>query len=275
MAVTGITRILLALAPLMLLPASGRSAENGPSSVSEHCPALAATPRPVYWVCAIGHRRIMLESGDLSARVSLADLPAHPGLIGVGPLEGLKGEITIDQGTVYISTMRDGEQVVSERMDGGAIFLAFGAADSWQAVEVPEALEGGEAIEAFIKAAAQQHGLHPAQPFPFRITGAAEDLDYHVMFMASDGPHGGHGMHHGPSHGHHAHKQAKIPFKVSRARVTIVGIWADEASGDQYTHHGQRTHMHVLVDDPQGAGHVDKLALAPGATLFLPRVTSD
>ena len=225
------------------------------------CPEAFANNQAAYWICSIGNRQEMLASGDLRGRVRLDKLPGLPNLIGVGPLQGLQGEITIDQGVVILSTIEDDAQVVTHSGNGEAVFLAFGAARAWQDIAISRPLAGFDAIEGFIAEAAAERGIDPETAFPFRILGAASVLDYHVIFKTGDG-------HHGP----HAHHKAKVPFTASGEQARIVGVWADAASIGVYTHEGRRTHMHVVLQDHSGAGHVDALTVPAGMTLQLPLV---
>ncbi|MEM9810540.1 MAG: hypothetical protein AAF788_04875 [Pseudomonadota bacterium] len=261
-------RLLAALCLLLFVAAAcgGDGQAPSPEPILESvCPKAYDDPRQSYWVCAVGDRRDMLRTGNLQGQLALSDLPTSANLIAVGPIRGLKGEITIDQGAVYLSTILNGEQVVKEGAETEAIFLAFGAAEAWQGLPIPEPLRGFDAIEAFLQRAALEAGLDPEQPFPFRITGTPPTLAYHVIFKSG---HGGHGQ--GGHHDHAAHKKAKVPFDADNRPVSIVGLWADEASIGRYTHEGRRSHMHAILDDRSGAGHVDALELSPGMTLYLP-----
>ena len=229
--------------------------------LASSCPeGFSDDPAP-YWVCHIGNRQEMLKTGNLQGRVPLDMLPDVPNLLGVGPLKGLQGEVTINDGMVTLSTIKDDGQIVTRSNNGEAIFLAFGAARAWQDIPIDEPIAGFDALERYIAEAAHGHGIDPKTAFPFRILGAATVLDYHVIFKT------GHG-HHGP----HAHHKAKIPFTANGEEAKIVGVWANEASVGVYTHEGRRTHMHVVLNDQSGAGHVDALTIAAGMTLQLPLV---
>ena len=226
------------------------------------CPALTQIPKPSYWLCSVGSREEMFATGDLSARVSLQDLPEDPNLVAVGPVEGLRGEITIDKGRAYVSSIVNGMQEVRVTSYAGAVFLAFGAASIWREVAITEPLEGFDAIEAFIREQAAASGLDPETAFPFRIEGTAERLDYHVIFKTEPGV-----------HTHAAHRKAKIMFNADGMNMAIAGVWADADGVGRYTHQGRRSHMHVIVNDGQGAGHVDVMRLDAGSTLFLPALS--
>lgn len=214
-----------------------------------------------YWLCAVGSRVEMLTTGDLSARIALTDLPDDGTLVAVGPVEGLKGEITVYGGVAYVSTVENGREVVRQTTDVGAIFLAYGGVSAWRAVGATSVLEGFDEIEAFVAENAAAVGLDPDTAFPFRFEGTASRLGYHVIFRTEDGV-----------HDHAAHRRAKVPFRADGERIAVAGVWADLESVGRYTHPGRRSHMHAIVGDGRGAGHVDDIRIDAGATLFLPDV---
>ncbi len=264
-------KLKLATLPLVLLTGALASScapvlppADASSAIAQTCPQAFAKPKPDYYLCAVGSRDAMLDSGDLSGQIALSDLPADDELVAVGPVAGLQGEVTIYRGNATIATLTDGEQSLRSGPAGDeaveAIFLAYGAAQAWEPVVISQPLEGFDAIEAFIALAARDAGLDPQRAFPFRIEGAAERLSYHVIFKKGAAP-----------HNRAAHRKAKIPFEANDAPVAIAGVWADTASIGRYTHPGRRSHMHANLSDGSGSGHIDAIRLQRGATLFLPR----
>ena len=235
------------------------------------CPAPALEDEALaHWLCVVGDREAMLDRGDLSAAISLGDLPDDPTLVAVGPIAGLRGEATIYDGTVIVTTMRGGKQVVLTGPDAAeaeAVFLAYGSADRWQVVSVPRPLDGLASVEAFVLEAAEAAGLAtgPDAAFPFRLEGTPERLRYHVIFQDTE---------HGSVHGGHdraAHKRSKIPFEADGLPVRIAGVLVGDRDVGRVTHPGRRTHLHAIVGEAEGAGHVDEIRLSEGMVLFLPR----
>lgn len=227
--------------------------------------SCVAPPSSAYELCVIGDRTKMLSEGDLSASVRLSAVPDGPGSVAVGPVAGLRGEVTMVDGALFVSTMEAGAQVVAapDPEDVGAVFLAYGRADAWQRVEIPQRAEGLDGIEALVRDAAEAGGVPtgPGEGFPFVIEGRAERLGYHVIFAGG----------HGGSHDHAAHKRAKVPFEANGREVRIAGVFVPKEAVGRVTHPGRRTHLHVIVGEAEGAGHVDAVAMAPGAVLYLPR----
>lgn len=75
----------------------------------------------------VGAMRDVMQKGDLSARISLDALAGLPHLYALGPLEGLKGEITIFDGVPSIATVEAGEMRVTSGFDHKAPFLVVRA----------------------------------------------------------------------------------------------------------------------------------------------------
>ena len=239
---------------------------SGPTGAD--CPGAASTAAST-WLCVIGDRGAMLDRGDLSAAVRLADLPDDANLIAVGPVEGLRGEVTVYGGQAFVSTMRGGRQILLARDEAeavGAVFLAFGNTADWHAVRTDRALDGLAAVEAFVLGAAAATGLPtgPGAAFPFRIEGTPDRLRYHVIFRSDESE----------GHDRAMHSRSKVPFEADDRPSRIAGVLVAERDVGRVTHSGQRTHLHAIVGDhgapPQGAGHVDDLRLPEGTVLLLP-----
>ena len=181
---TGARQLLLplALVAIIWVPAAARA-----DAQALDCPALGAATPPPYWVCHAGSRRAMFETGDLGATIDLERLDDVDRLFAIGPIEGLKGEISVVDGRASIATIDSGRPVFSSTRSASAIFLVYGAANAFQAVDVPVRLEGLGAVEAFIHGAAREAGLDLKPPFPFRIETAPERLVYHIIFRDEDG----------------------------------------------------------------------------------------
>ena len=148
----------------------------------------------------------------------------------VGPVAGLRGEISVYRSDMFVSTVVDSTDRTDQVADAEAIFLAFEAARSWTAVQVTTPLEGFDMIELFIAEAAIANGLNPTIAFPFRIERIGNPLDYHIIFKTEGG-----------QHDRAAHHRAKIPFSAAGESVRIASVWADEAGIGRYTCPGRWT----------------------------------
>ena len=216
--------------------------------------------KETYWLKYAGGRIIMMQEQDFSAKADLDSLKNKKGLMALGPIENLMGEITILDGVIYTSTMESDQAVYRKDSVVKAVFLAYGSADAYSVVEVEESLKGLKKIEDFIREKAIDNGLELEKSFPFYLEAQVEDLDYHIMFKEGEG-----------IHGHQAHQKAKREFKLDHSKVKIVGVWANSKEEGIYTHNGNRTHLHFVSEKSLASGHIDDVHIVPGSKLFLPQ----
>ena len=142
-----------------------------------------------YWVSYKGDRKNIIHHGNLSSQVDLNSLSGITNLYAIGPVTGLQGEITIYNGTPSISTVVDGLPKVDTSLNYGAIFLAYSRASTWQSIPVSQRLGSLDEIEQFVKTSAIQAGVSLDKPFPFRVEGAVDSLEYHIIFKTDQAPH--------------------------------------------------------------------------------------
>lgn len=182
-------------------------------------------------------------------------------LYAIGPVEGLRGEVTVWDGRASIARVGEDEQgearvEVTEEYDVGAAFLVYANVERWREVEAPEGVRTLEELEAFVARAGAEHGAEP--PFPFLVRGRAERVEYHVMHKTEPG-----------RMSPEAHARAKVTFEAERTPVRLVGFFSDAHHG-VFTHHGTDVHVHVILGEDGPSGHLDAVVLEPGATLMLP-----
>lgn len=213
-----------------------------------------------YWLKYAGGRDIMMREQDFSSKIDLDSLKNQKGLMALGPIENLKGEITIFDGVVYTSTMGNDEALYRKDSVVKAVFLAYGNADEYTKVEVKESVKGLKNIENFIREQAIENSLDLEESFPFYMEAQVENLDYHIIFTEGDG-----------MHGHQAHQKAKRKFKINNANVKIVGVWANSQEEGIYTHNGSRTHLHFINKETLASGHIDDVQLLKGSRIFIPQ----
>ncbi|MFW6053682.1 MAG: acetolactate decarboxylase [Persicimonas sp.] len=230
----------------------------GPSQ--EQTDDVAATDtRQAAEVHHVGDRRTILEQGDLEGKIELGSLSDHSNLFAVGPVAGLRGEITIYNGQPSISTVVDGRPHIDESLAYEGIFLAYADVPEWKAIPLKQPVEGSAEIEALILEQARAAGVDVDRPFPFRLEGTAEQLDYHIIFKSDDAP-----------HNHTEHQKAKKKFDIEQRQVQIVGFAVPEGEVGVYTPASGRIHMHFQLPDNSESGHVDHVRLEQDTTLFLP-----
>jgi len=207
-----------------------------------------------------GGLRTVLREGHDEGRVALADV-IGPDSIALGSLAGLAGEITVVDGEVHLAEVEGGDPALGLRVrevEGGdlATILALADVPVWTEHELG-IVEDNAALEGMVLEAAKAEGLDVSQPFPFRVEGKAAMIDVHVLNQSCpiaqpDGP-------------------APWRFAGSGEKVVLVGFYAENGAG-VLTHHGQKTHIHVVLPERNASGHVDGLAFGAGAHLMLPKL---
>lgn len=206
----------------------------------------------------IGEMHKAVHEGDAGGKVALASLLAAPHLFALGPVAGLRGEITVIDGAASIGLVGDAGPFADSRADVQAAFLVWAHEARWVRLPIPENVRTEQEIEDFVPRAARDAGLPLDEPVPFRIVGRAERVELHVIWQDAATP-----------PGKEAHDTAKVPAVLSEADVAIVGFWSDLHRG-VFTPAFSDIHMHVVSVDGETTGHVEGVRLAPGAVLLLP-----
>jgi alpha-acetolactate decarboxylase len=212
-------------------------------------------------VQAWGHFKRLMHTGDASAQVTLAQLPAGPGVYAVGAIAQMRGEVMIWDGRVVVSRGHHDDGRTEAARDGDeAALLALARVTRWQEVPVPRDMDQAE-FEEFVVAQAKARGLDPARPFAFAVRGAALNLTWHVVTGQGAGAHGArHAMGHAAQH----------TFTAARADGVLLGFYSAESLEGVISHPGERFHVHWASPDLARSGHVDAYGVAAGATVLLP-----
>ncbi|MGH7331369.1 MAG: hypothetical protein ACREKS_01215 [Candidatus Rokuibacteriota bacterium] len=199
-------------------------------------------------------------AGDLGAAVTLAGLQRFEHLYALGPLEGLRGEISVFDGVPLIARVRAGTVVVDVDGGAGACFLVYADAATWHWTTLPAPLLGGHE-ELYVRRLAAEHDLHDGvAPLAFLLRGVATTLGFHVLDKRD-------GLPHSPER----HEQAKVRFTLHNREVEVIGFHSTAHRGI-FTPADSNVHMHFRTTDGQVSGHVEGMDLAPGWALGLPAV---
>jgi len=225
--------------------------------------AAAASAPPT--VATFGTIRRLVRERDATPKVVLADVLRLPHTHALGSISDLRGEITILDGTAWLSypPARTGGRpkvVVStdSREQAGFLVAAQVAPGQWRKAKVGEALSS-DGLEAALRGRIEQAGLGGAD-VPFRIDGRFSTLTLAIV----DGrllPAG--------ARTPEAIKQANRLDQHSDVDGTLIGFFA-AAADERFTHPDSRVHVHAVVTSARATGHARTFTLAPGATLWLP-----
>jgi alpha-acetolactate decarboxylase len=210
-------------------------------------------------VATWGSMRDVMRDGRTEGRVALGEAVTSPNAVGLGALEGLRGEIAVLDGVVWICRVDDGGSACRRGAKPGeqATLLALSDVPAWDSIAVDEDLIP-EAIAPFLADVARRTGLGDREPWPFVVEGEFVDVESHVLngecpFAGPVAPE------HEPSR--------KVRGAV---RGTLVGYFAPAAVGT-LVHHGEAIHVDLLLRSPEVyVGHVDRVTVRAGARLLVP-----
>lgn len=200
-----------------------------------------------------GEQRAAIHEGDIGAKVRVSEIREGGALWALGPLEGLRGEITVFNGVATVTEVVGGEFRARSGDDAGAAFLVWAHSVEWRAVEMASSVRTLSDVEAFIGSAAGSAGLDVSRPIAFRITGKVEELKYHVLNREAGSP-----------ATMEAHERSKVHGVLEGRRVRLVGFYSTRHHG-VFTPGTSNVHIHFVTEDGRFAGHVEDFVLAGGA----------
>jgi len=210
-----------------------------------------------YSLWFVGSQRQTIMTGDRTAQFDLRNLSGRPHLCGIGPIQGLTGEVTILDGRPALARVGADHLVhVTESFEAGVPFFVWADVANWQTVDMPELPTYAE-VERFVGQAGAKAGLTRA--FPFVIRGRPELIDFHIVNARPDTP-----------PGMAAHQKIQISFELRGEDAKLVGFWSSQHQG-VFTPMGTNIHTHFQTVDNKVSGHVQGLKAGQGMTLNLPK----
>jgi acetolactate decarboxylase len=200
-----------------------------------------------------------MANGRLAAILDLKSLAGQPDVYGIGPIEQLRGEVTIINGRSALATVAsDGSVRVKESFATGAPFFVWSKVPVWRPMRVPAEVRSFDDLERFIPKAAAEAGLDPDKPLPFLVSGREDLIEFHILNRIGDGPHNLEML-----------KGIQVTFLSEREEAVIIGFHSAKHRGI-FTPADSNIHMHFQVPDTSRSGHITKLGLGFGTTLSLP-----
>jgi len=213
----------------------------------------------------------VVRQRDVAAKVELAEVLRTPHAFALGSLSDLRGEITIVDGTVWLSYPPPAPSapggapkvVVSSDSAERAGFLVAAHVDPsrWREVKLSAPITSDNLESMLVKLAAE-NGLGGAD-LPFRIEGRLSTLTLAIIDGRRVPP--------GPSS---AEVLQKANYLQTEADVpaTLIGFLAAKPD-ERFTHPGQRIHVHAVVEARRMTGHAQAFKAPAGVRLWLPAGT--
>ncbi len=199
-------------------------------------------------------------------RVELAEIVNGPNFYGVGALEGLRGEITIQNSVAIVTGVTpNGRLQPLAPADLQATLLVGQSIGEWTSVTLTDAVSH-ERFDEIVATTASGLGVDDAVPFMFVIDGEFTDVRLHVINGAC------------PVHARMKNltlDQDERPYELEAEHLTgtLVGVYAEDAVG-KLTHPATTTHVHLIFKDRESGqlvtGHLERVGLAAGAVVQLP-----
>jgi alpha-acetolactate decarboxylase len=211
----------------------------------------------------IGGQRETIMNGKLAAALDLKTLAGRQHLYGIGPIEQLRGEVTIANSRPALARVAsDGTVKVTQSFETGVPFFVWAEVPLWHQVPIPADVRSFDDLESFVPKAAGAVGLDPNKPLPFLVEGRERLIEFHIVNRIGDGP-----------HNMEMHKKIQVAFELENAEATIVGFHSTKHRGT-FTPGDSNIHVHFQTPDNTKSGHIQKLQLGDGAVLSLPASTA-
>jgi acetolactate decarboxylase len=212
-----------------------------------------------YELWFIGAQRETIMNGKLAAALDLKTLADSPHLYGLGPIEQLRGEVTIvDSRPALGRVMPDGTVKVTRSFDAGVPFFVWAEVPRWIEIPMPAEIRSFADLERFVPQAATGAGLDADKPLPFLLGGREELIEFHILNRIGDAP-----------HNMEMHKKIQIKFELAKVEATIVGFHSTRHRG-VFTPGDSNIHIHFQTPDNSQFGHIQRLEIGAGATLRMP-----
>lgn len=209
-------------------------------------------------VLVVGAMKNVMWQGKLGGVINLDTLQPKAGLYGLGPKSYLQGELLINDGVAFLSTVVSDTTMKVEKMAGlEAPFFVYGHVKEWQEVRLPEGIMDIKQIEQFVDSQSKSS----IRPFVFKLIGKIRKADIHIQNL----PEGTQVS--SPKEAH----QGQVNYLLTEEEVEIIGFFSTEHHGI-FTHHDSNVHMHLITKDQTKMGHLDQIELdGKQMLLYLPK----
>jgi alpha-acetolactate decarboxylase len=232
-------------------------------SAVELVPASRFMAAPRATLTTYGRLSDVMEHGRTGPAVWLRKMGDDPSLVGLGALSGLRGEVAVVDGRVWLGYATGDTTSHGRELDGAdetAAFLAVASVPEWQTFTLEVRVLDAQ-LDRTLEALARDAGLDTRGPLPVVVTGRFRDLSFHVV--------DGRGMAPGVPISEKELLAASSKGTVDDTQGVLVGFFST-AAHPAILHPGARRHLHVVLPEKPEIGHVDHVDVEAGATVRLP-----
>ncbi len=206
-----------------------------------------------------GEMKKIMREADLSAHISLDTLVNKPHIYGLGPAEGIRGEILILDSKPYWCKVDEGKPatVINEKVK--AAMLVYAQVEGWKQTTITDDIKDYSTLEKTVEKFASQEGQSLEEPFPFLIKGNIDSASWHVIDWKD-----------GVVHTFDNHKQFAKYGRFNNEPVTLLGFYSNKHHSI-FTHHTTNMHIHIMDNKKKIVGHLEEFASTEkNLTLLIP-----
>ncbi len=206
--------------------------------------------------CVSAMKNVMWK-GELEGKIALDTIKNKEGLYGLGPAAYLKGELLINNGKSYLSTVvSDTTMQVKETFQVKAPFFVYGTVTNWEESSLPKSITNISKLEHLLQEKAKQL----PNPFIFKLKGKVKSASIHIQNL----PKGS--IVRSPKEAH----AGQTNYHLNEEWVEIIGFYSNQHKG-VFTHHDTNIHMHLITTNATKMGHLDAVNFSDSITLFVPK----
>jgi acetolactate decarboxylase len=229
----------------------------------ELTPASRMMAAPRATLTTYGRLSDVMQQGRTGPAVWLRKMGDDPSLVGIGAMSGLRGEVAVIDGRVWLGYATDATSSHGRELGGAdetAAFLTVASVPEWRTFSLATSVLH-DGIERRLEKLARDVGLDAARPIPVVITGRFLNLRYHVA--------DGRGMPPGRPISERDLLAASSKGNVEDTDGVLVGFFST-GTHPAILHPGSRLHLHVVLPGKPEIGHVDHVDLDVGTRVRLP-----
>lgn len=210
-------------------------------------------------VTAVGAMKNVMWKGELEGLIQVDTISPKEGLYGLGPLEGLRGEIMINDGEIIVSKIDNDQRIYIEKnVEASAPFFVYAHNSDWVERKLTDSIKTDDDIETYLNTAKGNY----EDPFVFKLKGEISSATLHVQNLAEGTR---------VTNPKEAH-QGQVDFQLDAQPVEIIGFYSTRHQR-VFTHHDRFIHMHVITADGKIMGHLDAINI-DAMMLYLPEAVA-